>query len=189
MNRFLQILLLLALLGILALLLYKTFAPTATKVTVCPVNAISMAGGKAVIDASKCIGCRRCVDSLALPTVTSKPPLATPQVTQPEPVTASVQPEELSPASLPNPGIAAKTVKTDKTQTPKPDKALPATHKVNATQCIGCTLCVRNCPTNAITMVDGKAVIDRSKCINCGICVSGNGNDFAGCPVNAISAP
>jgi len=41
----------------------------------------------------------------------------------------------------------------------------------------------------AITMVDEKAVIDPEKCINCGFCKNGDGQDFAGCPVGAISAP
>jgi len=60
-------------------------------------------------------------------------------------------------------------------------------YKVNADDCIGCTLCVDPCPVNAITMLNGKAVIDVSKCIEDDICITGNDKDFAGCPVNAIS--
>jgi len=58
---------------------------------------------------------------------------------------------------------------------------------VDAKRCIGCQLCVANCPVNAISMVNGKAVIDADKCINCGICENGNGGNYKGCPVNAIS--
>ena len=58
---------------------------------------------------------------------------------------------------------------------------------VNAKKCIGCRLCVKACPVNAISMVNGKAVIDADKCINCGICENGNGGNYAGCPVKAIS--
>lgn len=36
--------------------------------------------------------------------------------------------------------------------------------------CIGCTLCVKKCPVDAISMVDSLAVIDQYKCIKCGAC-------------------
>lgn len=56
---------------------------------------------------------------------------------------------------------------------------------VNPKMCIGCQLCVSICPTNAISMVHGRAIIDADKCIDCGICEFGNG-DYKGCPTNAI---
>lgn len=59
---------------------------------------------------------------------------------------------------------------------------------VKADKCIGCKLCVKNCPTNAITMQNGVAVIDAEKCISCGICENGNNKNFRGCPVSAISS-
>lgn len=61
------------------------------------------------------------------------------------------------------------------------------TYVVDAKKCIGCRLCVNICPTNAISMINGKAVIDTEKCINCGICEDGNGKNYRGCPVDAIS--
>ncbi len=45
--------------------------------------------------------------------------------------------------------------------------------------CIGCTLCARNCPQEAITMENNLAHIDPEKCVNCGICVEK-------CPVRVI---
>lgn len=57
---------------------------------------------------------------------------------------------------------------------------------VNPKKCISCRLCVSQCPTGAITMVKGKAVIDEAKCIACGFCAEGNGK-FKGCPTSAIS--
>ena len=52
-------------------------------------------------------------------------------------------------------------------------------------KCIGCQLCVSVCPTEAISMIHGRAVIDADKCIDCGICENGN-SDYNGCPTNAI---
>ena len=46
--------------------------------------------------------------------------------------------------------------------------------------CISCGLCVEACPQNAMSMVEGKAVIDLSRCTACGECVKV-------CPVNAIT--
>lgn len=59
-------------------------------------------------------------------------------------------------------------------------------YHVNTNKCISCKLCVKNCPVGAISMVNGKAVIDTDKCISCGICKNGNGQSFNGCPVGAI---
>ena len=56
---------------------------------------------------------------------------------------------------------------------------------VNPKMCIGCQLCVNVCPTDAISMVHGRAIIDADKCIDCGICENGNG-DYKGCPTKAI---
>ena len=38
--------------------------------------------------------------------------------------------------------------------------------------CIGCTLCAKNCPANAIMgAVKAPHVIDPNKCIKCGACM------------------
>lgn len=52
--------------------------------------------------------------------------------------------------------------------------------KVNANECTGCGSCVECCPTEAISMKDGKAVISADDCVDCGTCVGE-------CPVEAIS--
>jgi iron only hydrogenase large subunit-like protein len=51
--------------------------------------------------------------------------------------------------------------------------------KIDKEICIGCTHCMKTCPTEAIRIREGKAVIYENKCIDCGEC-------FRVCPVNAI---
>ena len=48
-------------------------------------------------------------------------------------------------------------------------------------KCIKCGACIAACPVEAISMKDGKVVIDQEKCISCGSC-------FAVCPVEAPQA-
>jgi len=44
-------------------------------------------------------------------------------------------------------------------------------YEIQEDKCIGCTLCARNCPTNAISgTVKKPHEIDQSKCIKCGMC-------------------
>ena len=38
-------------------------------------------------------------------------------------------------------------------------------------KCTGCTTCVRHCPTEAIRVRDGRAVINEARCIDCGECI------------------
>jgi len=43
---------------------------------------------------------------------------------------------------------------------------------VNEDLCIGCGVCVDDCPVNAISMEDEKAKINMEECIHCGTCHS-----------------
>ncbi len=52
--------------------------------------------------------------------------------------------------------------------------------KVDEEKCTGCESCVEECPSEAIKMVDDKAVIDDETCTDCGVCVDA-------CPAEAIS--
>lgn len=45
--------------------------------------------------------------------------------------------------------------------------------------CIGCTHCMKACPTEALRVRDGKAVLLQNRCVDCGKCMKA-------CPVNAI---
>ena len=51
--------------------------------------------------------------------------------------------------------------------------------KVDAKKCTGCETCIGECPSEAISMADGKAAVGDA-CVDCGVCVDA-------CPVTAIS--
>ncbi len=51
--------------------------------------------------------------------------------------------------------------------------------KVIQDKCVGCTVCVKACPVQAIAMDNGKAVIDLAKCTLCSACIGA-------CKFNAI---
>jgi len=51
--------------------------------------------------------------------------------------------------------------------------------KVDKKTCTGCEACLESCPSEAIKMADGKALVTDS-CVDCGICIDE-------CPVEAIA--
>jgi len=52
--------------------------------------------------------------------------------------------------------------------------------KIDKEKCTGCESCVPECPSEAISMVDGCAQVDEDSCSDCGACVDA-------CPVEAIT--
>ncbi len=52
--------------------------------------------------------------------------------------------------------------------------------KVDKEKCNGCETCVEECPSEAISMVDDKAVVDLETCVDCSVCVDV-------CPAEAIT--
>jgi len=42
--------------------------------------------------------------------------------------------------------------------------------QVNKELCVGCGLCIQNCPRQAINLVGGQAEIDQGRCVPCRIC-------------------
>ena len=49
---------------------------------------------------------------------------------------------------------------------------------LDPSKCTGCTTCMKHCPTEAIRIRNGCAVIDSERCIDCGECIRN-------CPNNA----
>ena len=43
--------------------------------------------------------------------------------------------------------------------------------KLDKDKCKGCTNCIKNCPTEAIRVRNGKAYIINDRCIDCGECI------------------
>lgn len=43
--------------------------------------------------------------------------------------------------------------------------------QLDASKCTGCTTCLKHCPTEAIRIKDGHAVINDKRCIDCGECI------------------
>jgi len=82
--------------------------------------------------------------------------------------------------TAPNPVLSTIRYFRDEYEAHIKDKKCPAlsckallTYTVDAEKCTGCTVCARNCPTDAIKG-DRKQVheINQSKCIQCGMCYS-----------------
>lgn len=43
--------------------------------------------------------------------------------------------------------------------------------QLDPSKCTGCTTCLKHCPTEAIRIKDGHAVINQARCIDCGECI------------------
>ena len=52
--------------------------------------------------------------------------------------------------------------------------------RIDGARCNGCGTCLEFCPTGAIGLVGGTAVVDQKECHSCGICLQA-------CPVGAIT--
>lgn len=184
------IVILLFAIGIMQYLAARGVFPKQERQEVCPVDAISMVNGKAVIDSIKCIGCRRCVDGfVAIPDL----PVNEESVQE---KSLPEEPEEISEELVNEPvkeTVSAPNVEKLE-QKPEPQEAavtqankVSAYYTVASDECISCGFCLRVCPVDAISYKDGKAFIDKDVCIACGICAGEDEEAFRGCPVDAIS--
>ncbi|MFX1390736.1 MAG: ATP-binding protein [Promethearchaeota archaeon] len=43
--------------------------------------------------------------------------------------------------------------------------------KIDENKCVGCGICIKKCPIEAVFLINGKAFNDEKKCIGCGVCV------------------
>ena len=53
---------------------------------------------------------------------------------------------------------------------------------VDLSKCTGCGTCVSVCPSEALKIVDNKAVCSEADCVDCGVCVDE-------CPDKALRLP
>lgn len=207
MNRFLQIVLILLLLiiAIFQVLAARGIFPHHVKQEVCPVEAITMVNGKAVIDTIKCIGCVRCVDGfMAMTQLEMSFPIPAEADSAHSPETATTLPAkqaEKTEGRISSESFSKEIAMVTRDTIPK-QKAIPESvaveimnkdsevkeqyYVVDRKICIACNMCLRKCPENAITYFAGKAYIDSLKCSNCGICTGLEPSIFRGCPVAAI---
>jgi heterodisulfide reductase subunit A-like polyferredoxin len=59
-------------------------------------------------------------------------------------------------------------------------KGIEMPAQVDKEKCTGCESCVEECPSEAISMDEGKAKVNPEACIDCGVCIDA-------CPEQAIS--
>jgi ferredoxin len=50
---------------------------------------------------------------------------------------------------------------------------------INKNDCIGCSICIEECPVDTIFLIDEKADINMENCIHCGVCHNA-------CPEDAV---
>lgn len=64
-------------------------------------------------------------------------------------------------------------------QFPKPTEWYKSNYfaSVDSSRCAGCGTCVKRCQMDAVSLIDGKAVVDLDRCIGCGLCTSTCKND------------
>ncbi|OQA20619.1 MAG: NADP-reducing hydrogenase subunit HndC [bacterium ADurb.Bin363] len=90
-------------------------------------------------------------------------------------------------ATSPNPVLSTIRYFRDEYEKHIREKKCPAgvckaliSYSILEDKCIGCTMCAKKCPVNAITGENKKVhVLDKIKCIKCGIC-------YDVCPVDAV---
>ena len=160
MRTILQILVLLLLGSILLFLFYNAFLPSKTV----PLNSI-----KEIVPEPDSIKEKSFVQKPQSNTAKAKTASANKYQDKNniDKLPDEIKPETLEPAET--------TISSPKT-----------TYQVNQDLCIGCKLCLRYCPEGAISLKNGKAIIDTTKCTACGICYEGNKKNFSGCPVGAV---
>ncbi|MCD6501671.1 4Fe-4S binding protein [bacterium] len=152
----------------------------------CPVGAITMERGRAVIDPEKCIGCGICVDVCPVIAI-SQMEIEKPSETSSQQGHAASQSSETSSQGNRHRRGQQTASRIETEKTVDSPKAEPTAEKVSvpildASRCISCGICAKICPVDAIEMVDGRPVIDPEKCTGCGLCIEK-------CPFNALSFP
>ncbi len=160
----------------------------------CPVGAISLVEGRAVIDPAKCISCGLCSSKCPVYAIAPVSDGLAEETQRPEPDSI---PPSIDSTSVVKTVETAKTVYSEKIAKTPPSRAaeniepqIDSTKSapearvsppaLEPSKCISCGICARVCPEGAIALIGGLPKIDEDKCIGCGKCIQR-------CPTRALT--
>lgn len=145
----------------------------------CPVQAIEMVEGKAIIDPEKCIGCGICakvcpvkaIDEYKFEKEDKIKKLLEETKEENKEIQENKKLNKDKKIEIKENKKLEQDEKIEIKENKKSKKDIVKAIFINASNCVGCNACVEVCPVQALTLENGKAIIDYEKCIKCYQCV------------------